>query len=292
MFTAAHEHPGAALGIIAVLVSTLLMGCSGNGMGLDANGNPVSGASGAGGAIPLSADFDSIQANVFTPICSACHIGASAPQGLILDAQHSYSLLVNVPSTEEPGIPRIDPGNPDNSYLIQKIEGHAAVGGQMPLDQAPLPASTIAFIVQWVTDGAQPGASSQVAAATTAFDISAVVPEDGDSLPQPPNELVVAFSRDLDATSVLTPSVRLERIDATAGTSTASVVDTRLRMPAANPRAFMLQPLMPLAPGNYQLVLSGQPGMQIRALDGSRLKAPPPQEQADRVISHFSVAAP
>ncbi|HWG75755.1 MAG TPA: hypothetical protein VN660_03075 [Steroidobacteraceae bacterium] len=292
MFTAAREHPGAALGTIAVLVSTLLMGCSGNGAGLDANGNPVSGASGTGGTIPLSADFDSIQANVFTPICSACHIGASAPQGLILDAQHSYSLLVNVPSTEEPGIPRIDPGNPDNSYLIQKIEGHAAVGGQMPLDQAPLPASTIAFIVQWVTDGAQPGASSQVAAATMAFDISAVVPEDGDSLPQPPNEIVVAFSRDLDATSVLTPSVRLERVDGAAGTSTASVVDTRLRMPAANPRAFMLQPVMPLAPGNYQLVLSGQPGMQIRALDGSRLKAPLPQEQADRVISHFSVAAP
>src|SRR5471032_209942 len=130
----------AALG----LLSCALCACSGSGVGLDSNGQPLSGSS-SGGTVPLSADFDAIQANVFTPICSVCHAGATAPQGLMLDATHSYNLLVGVPSTEVPSILRVKPSDPSNSYIIQKLQGHAAVGGQMPLGQTPLPASTIAF---------------------------------------------------------------------------------------------------------------------------------------------------
>src|ERR1700676_4603977 len=147
------------------LVSAWLCGCSGSGAGLDVNGQPLAGSS-SGGQVPLSANFDAIQANVFTPICSVCHIGATAPEGLMLDAAHSYNLLVNVPSTEVPSLLRVKPGDPSNSYIIQKLEGHAAVGAQMPLGEPPLPASTIAFIVQWITDGAQLGAAPAAMAAT------------------------------------------------------------------------------------------------------------------------------
>ena len=75
-------------------------GCAGNGQGLDQNGQPIS----AGGSPtgPITADLQSIQDNVFTPICSKCHIGASAPEGLQLDAAHSYDFLVGVPSVEQP----------------------------------------------------------------------------------------------------------------------------------------------------------------------------------------------
>src|SRR6185312_1874638 len=120
-------------------------------------------------------------------------------------AQHSYSLLVSVPSTEVPGILRVNPRHPDNSYLIQKLEGHAAVGGQMPLDETPLPASTIAFISQWIVDGAQPGSASGQAAA--AFAVASIAPEDGDAVPAAPAEIVVSFTRDLDATSALDETV-------------------------------------------------------------------------------------
>jgi len=96
------------------VVALSLCGCSGSGAGLDSNGQPLSGSS-SGGQVALSADFDAIQANVFTPICSVCHAGATAPEGLRLDAAHSYSLLVNVPSTEEPSILRVKPGDPTNS---------------------------------------------------------------------------------------------------------------------------------------------------------------------------------
>src|SRR6185295_10328351 len=62
--------------------------------------------------------------------------------------------LVNAPSAEVSSLHRVTPGDPDSSYLIQKLEGHAAVGGQMPLGQPPLPAATIAIIRQWITNGA------------------------------------------------------------------------------------------------------------------------------------------
>ena len=51
---------------------------------------------------PAQSDFQEIQDTVFTPICTQCHIGASAPHGLRLDAANSYALLVNVASDEVP----------------------------------------------------------------------------------------------------------------------------------------------------------------------------------------------
>ena len=66
--------------MMVALLAAAATGCAGNGNGLDANGNPVT--PGGGGGTPLTADFKSIQDNVFTPICTKCHIGAGAPQGL------------------------------------------------------------------------------------------------------------------------------------------------------------------------------------------------------------------
>ena len=116
-----------------ILAALALGGCSGgDGTGLD---RPP----------PLEASFSSIQANVFTPTCATagCHQGAGAPQGLRLEDAVSYAMLVNVASSEDPGVLRVAPGNPDASYLVQKIEGTASVGAQMPLNAAPLPQATI-----------------------------------------------------------------------------------------------------------------------------------------------------
>jgi hypothetical protein len=238
--------------------------------------------------VPLSADFDAIQANVFTPICSVCHIGATAPEGLMLDAAHSYNLLVNVPSTEVPSILRVDPGDPTNSYIIQKLEGHAAVGAQMPLGETPLPATTIAFIVQWITNGAPPGASASAMAAT--FRVSSVAPEDGAVLAVPPAQIIVGFTRELDATRADASTVRLERIAGDAGAESATAVALEPSVPAGNPRALLLTPHSSLMAGRYQLVLSGQAGAQISALDGATLSAPPADANGDRVIARFIVA--
>src|ERR1700736_1451484 len=172
-------------GVVLTLLN--IAACAGNGNGLDANGRPL----GSGGSTPpLSADFASLQANIFSPICAAvCHTGGGAPEGLRLDAADSFNLLVGVPSTEVPSLLRVKPGDPGNSYIIQKLEGHAAVGSQMPFGcpntQPCLTTSTIAFIRQWITNGAPPAAAA-AAAVTAPLAVASIVPESTEPVSVPP----------------------------------------------------------------------------------------------------------
>jgi hypothetical protein len=284
-----YRHPCrlAALGLLC----GWLCACSGSGVGLDSNGQPLSASSSSGGTVPLAATFDAIQANVFTPICSVCHIGATAPEGLMLDAAHSYNLLVGVPSTEVPSILRVAPGDPTNSYIIQKLEGHAAVGGQMPLGETPLPAATIAFIAQWITDGAPAGSSATAMAMATGFHVASVAPEDNDVLAVAPAQIVVGFTRDLDVTRADSTAVRLERIDGAGDSALSTPIAIQPSVPAANPRALLLTPRAPLAAGQYRIVLSGQPGAALSSSDGEFMTAALTDANGDRIIGHFTVAA-
>jgi Ca2+-binding RTX toxin-like protein len=93
---------------------------------------------------------------IFSARCDQCHSGSGAPQGLQLDASNSYADLVNVASQEVPSLMRVEPGDPDNSYLVQKVEGTAAVGGRMPLGGSKLPDDEIDLIRQWISEGANP----------------------------------------------------------------------------------------------------------------------------------------
>jgi hypothetical protein len=107
---------------------------------------------------PSSATLSAIQANVFTPNCATagCHSGAAPQQGMNLAAGNAFANLVNVQSMEVPSLLRVNPGDPDNSYLVQKLEGTAAVGERMPFGGGPLDPALIADIRQWITDGALP----------------------------------------------------------------------------------------------------------------------------------------
>ena len=49
----------------------------------------------------------------------------------------------------------MEPGDPENSYLVHKIEGRAGITGTiMPPGGDPLTAEEIEAIRQWITDGA------------------------------------------------------------------------------------------------------------------------------------------
>ena len=119
-------------------------------------------------AAPASAGFpptlDDIQANVLTPSCalSFCH-GSSMQAGLHLEAGFSYASLVGVPSLEDPTRDRVEPFDPDASFLICKLEAcPTIVGQQMPLVGGPLPQSTIDVIRDWISLGAPEGGSVSV----------------------------------------------------------------------------------------------------------------------------------
>ncbi len=263
-----------ALGVAA------LGACAGSGEGLDMNGRPLGSAGGGG---PLTATFQSIQDNVFTPICSVCHAGGAAPQGLRLDATNSYSMIVGVPSAEVSSLLRIKPGDPDNSYLVQKIEGHAAVGAQMPFGGPPLPAATIAVIRQWVSDGAL---AAVAATQAHVFRITSAVPATGDLVLEAPARMVLGFSDELDATRIDAGSVRLERV-ATPGNPAVETLAVAVAMPSGNPAALLVTPREPLADGRYRLVVAGRPGAGLADLGGRPLSA----AERDAVVADFVLEA-
>ncbi len=139
--------------LLCLLAAAVLNACAGNGQGLDENGNPIGNGNG-GLPVAFEPTFTNIQTNVFTPICTECHFGAGAPQGLRLDALNSYNHLVGIRSQEQ-NIFRVEPGNPDRSYLIRKLEGGPGISGaQMPLNRPPLSQLTINAIRVWIAQGA------------------------------------------------------------------------------------------------------------------------------------------
>ena len=139
----------------AAVAAAMLFGCGGgSGEGLDETGRPLP----PGGALGLAPTLASIQANVFTPTCAVagCHGGASAQQGLRLDAGFSAGNLINVQSTQDASFTRVIPGNAASSLIVRKLEGTQPFGEQMPAFLPPLPQETIDVIRQWIQNGAIP----------------------------------------------------------------------------------------------------------------------------------------
>ena len=242
----------------------VLCSCAGNGEGLDENGRPLGSEN-----TQLTATLPSIQANVFTPICTQCHAGAAAPLGLRLDESSAYAMLVNAPSVEVPTLMRVQPGNPDSSYLIQKLEGTASVGGQMPLGQPPLPAATIAVIRQWIANGAL----QQVAAPSVMpMQIHSIVPAEGEVLVPERGAVLLQAAGELNVASVNSASVTLIR----SGGDGSFAEGNELRVQPIQIEVRSLAPTV-LAirsaegtwiPDRYRLTISGQGAARVMDRDG------------------------
>jgi hypothetical protein len=145
---------------IAVLMLVLGACGAGTGEGLDVNSQPLSSGSGSGSgsssATPLEPTLASIQTNVFSVNCAVpgCHGGGTVQFGLRLDPGFSAGNLINIHSPQDPSLIRVVPGNPDGSFIIQKLEGTQTLGDQMPDFGPYLPQSTIDVIRKWIQDGA------------------------------------------------------------------------------------------------------------------------------------------
>jgi methionine-rich copper-binding protein CopC len=226
-----------------VAVTFVLASCTaGDGQGLDAGGRPLP----PGGPAPTS-DFQQIQDTIFTPICSTCHVGTNAPQGLRLDAGNSYALLVNVSSAEVPGTLRINPGNPDASYLVQKIQGTAAVGVRMPANGPPyLTQTQIDLVRGWVAAGA-----TQSAAPADRLLVASSIPAASEQAAAGLGKLTIIFNRDVDASLASTNAFTLR--DA----SDQPVALAAVRVPAGRQNVVELSTAQPLPAGSYQLAVHG-----------------------------------
>lgn len=57
---------------------------------------------------------------------------------------------------EKPELLRVNPGNPDESYLIHKLEGREGiVGSRMPLTSPPLSEAELELVRKWIAGGAR-----------------------------------------------------------------------------------------------------------------------------------------
>ena len=105
----------------------------------------------AGPTPELTPTFSSIQRDIFA---AADSTGRPAG-GLNLAGDGAYDQLVNFVSVRKTGAVRVVPGNPDNSYLVQKIEGASGiVGVRMPLNGPYLSDGQIRIIRRWIETGA------------------------------------------------------------------------------------------------------------------------------------------
>jgi hypothetical protein len=98
-----------------------------------------------------------IQEGIFDKRCS-CHIGGFPSEGQNLGAGQAIANIVNVKSRESP-LDRIEPGDPEKSYLVHKLRGtQRSVGGsgvRMPQGGPFLAAPQMQLIETWIKEGAQ-----------------------------------------------------------------------------------------------------------------------------------------
>src|SRR5687767_12664722 len=113
----------------------------------------------------LEVTFASIQQNIFEApdragrvACVGCHtnVGRAPAATLNLTRDVAYSQLVNVPSLERPALRRVAPGDPENSYLVHKVDGRSGIVGlRMPFSGAPfLTDGQILVLKRWIANGA------------------------------------------------------------------------------------------------------------------------------------------
>ena len=109
--------------------------------------------------------FSSIQTEIFSnsdssgrAACTQCHNAVGRLfNGLDLSPQVSYANLVGVASRGKVGAIRVIAGDPENSYLIHKLEGRPGiVGVRMPQIGPPyLTDGQILVIKRWIELGAR-----------------------------------------------------------------------------------------------------------------------------------------
>ena len=254
---------------VILLLCSVIVGCTaGSGEGLDISGRPLS----EGGDVPLAPTLASIQANVFNPSCIVCHAGANAPQGLRLDVANSFTNLVGVASRQDSSFLRVMPGNPDLSYVIQKLEGTASVGEQMPLGGPPVPQATINFVRQWITDGALPDSGGPPNGPPV---VVSLIPDPDSVVGSFPSDITAGFDQDIDASTINDMTFTLIRSggDGTFGDGNEEVITpASVALSGMNPRlAVMDLTGVSTIEDRYQITLHGSGPNIILGINGVAL---------------------
>jgi len=154
-------------------------------------------------------------------------------------------MLVNVASAEVPGLLRVNPGNPDASYIVQKIEGIAAVGVRMPANGPPyLPQDRIDLVRRWIAAGAP-----MSSAPPDRLIVTSTIPAVSEIAAPGLGKLTVVFNANVDSSRASADTFTLR--DA----ADQPVVLSGVRVPVGRQNVVELTTAQPLAAGSYQLAV-------------------------------------
>ncbi len=112
----------------------------------------------------LEPTLTNVQAEVFTPSCafSTCHGEGDGSANLLLAEGSSHADLVGVPAEGDAtsgapadGSVRVVAGDPDGSYLVQKLQTTGTFVGDIMPDPAGLDAERLALVRAWIEAGAK-----------------------------------------------------------------------------------------------------------------------------------------
>jgi hypothetical protein len=114
------------------------------------------GGPGSGEPIDPTATLTRVQTEIFTPTCAVlgCHDRLGRQENQILAQGSAYSNIVDVRSNQMPGLNRVAPSDPANSYLYRKITGAGITGDRMPQGGPFLNDAQIRLVRDWIRRGA------------------------------------------------------------------------------------------------------------------------------------------
>jgi hypothetical protein len=149
---------------VALATAGALAGCAGDGTTLGPDGRPLGQAPKEDGNMMDDGEqpktditLTQLSRELFSLNCSfvGCHGGSLPASNMSLESNRLAQELVNVASVEKPQFKRVDPGNPDDSYLLMKLRGDSRISGQqMPLGSPPLDSALLEKVRSWIAGGA------------------------------------------------------------------------------------------------------------------------------------------
>ena len=152
---------GSRARVCGIAFAMLASACGGGSGGSTTGGVPTTDPTPGSACQEFDSTFAAIQKVVFeNKGCTqdVCH-GSARSGGLDLRAGSAYANLLEVGSTSSPN-PRIQPGEPSESFLFQKLSAatrpgsFTVAGSPMPSGLEPLPANELEALRLWIEAGA------------------------------------------------------------------------------------------------------------------------------------------
>lgn len=137
--------------VLICSIGLIMASCSSSSTG-PGDGNGDDGGGNGGGETPSEPTFSNVQV-ILENNCggAGCHIGERT-NGVRLD---SYNNVMNSVGTQY-GTEIVEPGEPDNSPIVDKIANDDPQEGErMPQGGSPLSDDQISLIRDWIAEGAQ-----------------------------------------------------------------------------------------------------------------------------------------